>query len=100
MDLQQYTGSLFGHQVAVRAISEGLRQEAGEHLRVTVISSGFVTTPFVDNVAVPELKAQYQMARDKLAIPPEAIARAIVFAMEQPANVAVGEIVVRPTAQA
>jgi NADP-dependent 3-hydroxy acid dehydrogenase YdfG len=40
-----------------------------------------------------------QAGMDKMAIPPEAIARAIGFAIEQPANVDVGEIVVRPTAQ-
>jgi len=47
----------------------------------------------------PEVKAQIIAARDQLAIPPEAIARAIAFAIEQPADVDVGEIVVRPTAQ-
>jgi NADP-dependent 3-hydroxy acid dehydrogenase YdfG len=53
----------------------------------------------VETVANPELKAQLVESRDKFAIPPEAIARAIVFAIAQPADVDVGEIVVRPTAQ-
>jgi len=48
-------------------------------------------------VANPGLKAQLAESLDKFAIPPEAIARAIVFAIEQPADVDVGEIVVRPT---
>jgi NADP-dependent 3-hydroxy acid dehydrogenase YdfG len=84
---------------AVRAISEGLRQEAGEKLRVTIISPGFVRTNFAEGVTNPEVKAQLESARDKFALPPEAIARAIVFAIEQPADVDVGEIIVRPTAQ-
>jgi NADP-dependent 3-hydroxy acid dehydrogenase YdfG len=84
---------------AVRAISEGLRQEAGEKLRVTVVSPGFVHTDFADSMTNPEIKAQTVATRDKVAISPDAIARAIAFAIEQPADVDVGEIVVRPTAQ-
>jgi NADP-dependent 3-hydroxy acid dehydrogenase YdfG len=84
---------------AVRAISEGLRMEAGEKLRVTIISPGFVRTNFAEGVTNPEVKAQLEGARDKFALPPEAIARAIVFAIEQPGDVDVGEIIVRPTAQ-
>lgn len=90
-----YSGTKF----AVRAISEGLRQEAGAKLRVTIISPGFVQTNFVDAVTNPEVKAQLEKARDQYAIPPDAIARAIAFAIEQPADVDVGEIIVRPTAQ-
>ncbi len=88
-----------GTKNAVRTISEGLRQEAGDKLRVTVISPGFVHTDFADSMTNPEVRALILAARDKIAIPPEAIARAIAFAIEQPADVDVGEIVVRPTAQ-
>ena len=88
-----------GTKFAVRAISEGLRQEAGDKLRVTIITPGFVHTNFIETVNNPAVRAQLEAARDKFAIPPEAIARAIVFAIEQPAEVDVGEIVVRPTAQ-
>jgi NADP-dependent 3-hydroxy acid dehydrogenase YdfG len=88
-----------GTKVAVRAISEGLRQEAGDKLRVTIISPGFIRTDFVDAVTNPEVRAQLQETRDKLAIPPDAIARAIAFAIEQPSDVDVNEIVIRPTAQ-
>jgi NADP-dependent 3-hydroxy acid dehydrogenase YdfG len=84
---------------AVRAISEGLRMEAGEKLRVTIISPGFVNTNFAEGVTNPEVKTQLEKARDKFALPPEAIARAIVFAIEQPSDVDVNEIIVRPTAQ-
>jgi len=89
-----------GTKFAVRAISEGLRQEAGDKLRVTIISPGFIHTDFAESMTNPEIKAQMLDQRDKIAIPPDAIARAIAFAVEQPANVDVGEIVVRPTAQA
>jgi NADP-dependent 3-hydroxy acid dehydrogenase YdfG len=84
---------------AVRAISEGLRMEAGEKLRVTIISPGFVNTNFAEGVTNPEVKTQLENERDKFALAPEAIARAIVFAIEQPSDVDVNEIIVRPTAQ-
>lgn len=89
-----------GTKFAVRAISEGLRQEAGDKLRVTIISPGFIHTDFAESMTNPGIKAQMLEQRDKIAIPPDAIAHAIAFAIEQPANVDVGEIVVRPTAQA
>jgi NADP-dependent 3-hydroxy acid dehydrogenase YdfG len=85
---------------AVRTFSEGLRQEAGADLRVTMVSPGFVGTDFVDSVTSPEVRAELVASREKFAIPPEAIARAVAFAIEQPAGVDVGDVVVRPTAQA
>ena len=87
-------------KIAVRTLSEGLRQEAGEHLRVTVVSPGFVATDFADSITDPEIRAQIATAGNKLRMGPDAIARAIVFAIEQPPEVDVGEIIVRPTAQA
>ena len=91
-----YSGTKF----AVRAISEGLRQEAGEKLRVTIITPGFVRTNLANSMTNQDVKAQIVDTMDKLAISPDAIARAIAFAIEQPADLDVGEIVVRPTAQA
>jgi NADP-dependent 3-hydroxy acid dehydrogenase YdfG len=85
---------------AVRTLSEGLRQEAGADLRVTMVSPGYVGTEFADSVTSPEVRAQLVASREEFAIPPEAIARAIAFAIEQPADIDVGDIVVRPTAQA
>ena len=84
---------------AVRAISEGLRQEAGDKLRVTVISPGFVHTDFVQAVPDPDRRAELLQARDRMAMPPDAVARAIAYAIEQPDDVDVGEIIIRPTAQ-
>ncbi len=88
-----------GTKVAVRAISEGLRQEAGDALRVTIISPGMTRTNFADTMTNPAVRAQLEQRRDKTAMPPEAIARAIAYAIEQPAGVDVSEVVVRPTAK-
>ena len=55
-----YSGTKF----AVRAISEGLRQEAGDKLRVTIISPGFVRTNFTEGVTNPEVKAQLAASRE------------------------------------
>jgi NADP-dependent 3-hydroxy acid dehydrogenase YdfG len=89
-----------GTKMAVRAVSEGLRQESGENLRVTIISPGMTSTNFADSIADPVARAELEQRRDVIAMPPAAVARAIAFAIEQPPGVDVGEIVVRPTAQA
>ena len=89
-----------GTKMAVRAVSEGLRQEAGENLRVTIISPGMTSTNFADSISDPVARAELERRRDVIAMPPAAVARAIAFAIEQPPGVDVGEIVVRPTAQA
>jgi NADP-dependent 3-hydroxy acid dehydrogenase YdfG len=92
-------GVYAGTKNAVRTISEALRQEAGPHLRVTVVSPGMVRTDFTDSITDPDVRAQLGGAVAELAIGPDAIARAIAFAIEQPADVDVNEIVIRPTAQ-
>jgi NADP-dependent 3-hydroxy acid dehydrogenase YdfG len=92
-------GVYAGTKNAVRTIAEALRQEAGSKLRVTNISPGFVHTDFAEAIADPALRAAIVARRDELAIGPDAIARAIAFAIEQPADVEVGDLVVRPTAQ-
>ena len=88
-----------GTKNAVRTITESLRQEAGDKLRVTSISPGFVQTNLADSMTSPGVKSQIAERMEKMAIPPVAIARAIAFAIEQPAEVDVNEIVIRPTAQ-
>jgi len=89
-----------GTKNAVRTIHEGLRQEAGPHLRVTGISPGYVRTELATaSVQHPETRAEIEAQMAKIAIAPEAIARAIAFAIDQPEDVDVGDIVVRPTAQ-
>jgi NADP-dependent 3-hydroxy acid dehydrogenase YdfG len=84
---------------AVRVISEGLRQEVGSNIRVTVIAPGATESELPNTISDPEMKkAAIEQFRIDL-LPAEAIARAIAYAVEQPANVDVNEIVVRPSAQ-
>lgn len=85
---------------ALRTATEALRQEAGENLRVTEISPGFIDTNFADAaITDPDIRAAILKQKQALAISPTAIARAIAFAIEQPGDVEIGSIVVRPTAQ-
>ncbi len=84
---------------AVRAICEGLRQEAGDSPRVTTVSPGATATDFAKVSTNSQVRAEITKMRDRIAIPPDAIARAIAFAIEQPVAVGVNLIVVRPTAQ-
>ena len=84
---------------ALRTATESLRQEAGPHLRVTEVSPGFVDTDFTESIGDPAVRAAIEARKKAFAIAPDAIARAVVFAIEQPADVEIGSIVVRPTAQ-
>jgi NADP-dependent 3-hydroxy acid dehydrogenase YdfG len=85
---------------ALRTATEALRQELVKNLRVTEISPGFIDTTFADAaVADPDIRAAILKRKEELAISPKAIARAIAFAIEQPSDVEIGSIVVRPTAQ-
>lgn len=84
---------------AIRTATEALRQEAGPHLRVTEVSPGFVDTSFADSITDPGIRAMIEKRKQEYAISPDAIARAVAFAIEQPADVEIGSIVVRPTAQ-
>ncbi|MBF9069873.1 SDR family oxidoreductase [Streptacidiphilus fuscans] len=88
-----------GTKFAVRAVCEGLRQEAGDAVRVTTVSPGMVATAFAEASTNQEVRDQISGLRDRIAIPAEAVARAIAFAVEQPHDVDVNEIVIRPTAQ-
>ena len=88
-----------GSKNAVRTITEALRQEAGPLLRVTGISPGYVDTELPSSMTDPAMRAQGEASMKTTAIPASAIADAIAFAIAQPSNVDVGEIVLRPTAQ-
>ncbi|MNC16064.1 putative oxidoreductase [compost metagenome] len=90
-----YSGTKF----AVRAITEGLRiEECGNNIRTTIISPGAIATELTQAISGSELKAAI-IEETKIAIEPASIARAIAFAIEQPADVAVNEMIVRPTIQ-
>ncbi|MHC8306235.1 SDR family oxidoreductase [Pseudomonas sp. PB3P13] len=82
---------------AVRAISEGLRQEVGGDIRVTVISPGVTESELAESMSDEGGRAEMREFR-KIAIPASAIARAIAYAVEQPDDVDISELIVRPTA--
>ena len=88
-----YSGTKF----AVRAISEGLRQEVGSRIRVTSIEPGAVESDLMHTTTGTSQGAVMEFY--KSAIPTASVARAITFAVEQPDDVDINEIVLRPTAQ-
>jgi NADP-dependent 3-hydroxy acid dehydrogenase YdfG len=85
---------------AVRALSEGLRQEVKPYnIRTTVISPGAVATELPDSVTNPDAAARIHKFYADLAIPADSFARAVAFAMSQPDDVDINEILFRPTRQ-
>jgi len=85
---------------AVRVISEGLRQEVKPYnVRTTIISPGAVDTELVQSGTEKDLVESMQQWYDQMAIPADSFARAVAFALEQPENVDINEILYRPTAQ-
>ena len=82
---------------AVSAISEGLRQEVGGDIRVTVISPGTTESELADSISDETAEKGMQEFR-QIVIPATAIARSILFAIGQPNDVDISEIIVRPTA--
>lgn len=86
---------------AVRTIHEGLRTESTDGVvRTTAISPGYVRTELADSMTDPHIREQTRKNMDAVGIPPAAVARAVAFAIEQPGDVEIGEINVRPTVQA
>ena len=83
---------------AVRALSEGIRMESDGSIRVTNISPGAVKTELTDHIAVPEVKEGVKAFVD-IAIDADAVARAIHFAVSQPTDVDVNEVIIRPSKQ-
>ncbi len=81
---------------AVRALSEGLRQEH-DNLRVSVISPGVVESELAETIS-DDMARDAMRAFRKIALKPESIARAISWSIAQPDGVDISEIIVRPTA--
>ena len=85
---------------AVRVISEGLRQEVKPHnIRTTVISPGAVATELPSSITEPDVAENVRKFYQDFAIPAETFARMVAFAMSQPEEVDVNEILFRPTRQ-
>jgi NADP-dependent 3-hydroxy acid dehydrogenase YdfG len=104
--------SVYGHKVvatgavycatkhAVRAISEGFRQEVTDYnIRVTTISPGAVRTELTEHITEPGLAEQVSDAVAKYGVPASTMARMVAFAISQPDDVDVNEILFRPTIQ-
>ncbi len=104
--------SVYGHKLgpaatvycatkhAVRALSEGLRQEVKPYnIRTTVISPGAVASELLDHISEKEVQAQTKEFVKQIAVPAETFARMVAFAINEPADVDVNEILFRPTAQ-
>jgi NADP-dependent 3-hydroxy acid dehydrogenase YdfG len=89
-----YSGTKF----AAWAITEGLRLELDPGIRVTTVSPGVVESELADHITDPGAREAMRTYR-RNALPADAIARAIAFALDQPADVDVNEIIVRPAAQ-
>ena len=91
------TGAVYcATKYAVWAITEGLRQEHDD-IRATVISPGVVATELGNDITDPQVAQALKDWRQK-SLTPDAIARAIRYALEQPEGVDVNEVIVRPTA--
>jgi NADP-dependent 3-hydroxy acid dehydrogenase YdfG len=85
---------------AVRTLLEGLRQESTDGvLRTTSISPGYVRTELADSIDDPQAREQIRANMAQFAIPPLAVARAIAFAIDQPHDVEIGDLTIRPTIQ-
>lgn len=84
---------------AVRTLTEALRQESTTGLRVTEISPGFVSTNLGDSMPEGPIKEAMAARMQEIALPAEAVAKAIAYAIDQPPEVEIGSIVIRPTVQ-
>jgi NADP-dependent 3-hydroxy acid dehydrogenase YdfG len=87
-------------KTAVLVVSEGLRQEVKPYnIRTTVISPGAIASELPNSVTEPDIAENIQKFYKEIAIPAESFARAVAFAMSQPEDVDVNEILFRPTRQ-
>lgn len=85
---------------AVRTVMETLRQESTDGaIRTTSISPGYVRTELGDSIDDDAARSRVQSTMAAYGLDPDAVARAIAFAIEQPHQVEIGEIVIRPTVQ-
>lgn len=92
-------GVYAGTKNAIRTIGEAFRQESDGKIRITGISPGYVNTDFASNIRNEEMKAAIQQGMEQIAIDPIAIANAVIYAVSQPNDVEIGEIVIRPSKQ-
>jgi NADP-dependent 3-hydroxy acid dehydrogenase YdfG len=85
---------------AVRALSDGLRQEMASHnIRTTIISPGAVRTELLDHISETDVRKANQDYVGEVGLPAETFARLVAFAINEPEDVGINEILFRPTAQ-
>jgi NADP-dependent 3-hydroxy acid dehydrogenase YdfG len=107
-----FTSSVAGHKVrpgstvyaatktAVRVIAEGLRQEVKPYnIRTTIISPGAMKTELADSITEPDVAEGVRMFTDAVGVSSEAFANIVSFAISQPEDVDINEILFRPTKQ-
>ncbi|MGN8056171.1 SDR family oxidoreductase [Pedobacter sp. 22163] len=92
-------GVYAGTKNAIRTIAEAFRQESDGNIRITGISPGIVKTDFASHIKNEEMKTAVQKGMEQIAINPIAIANAVIYAISQPGDVEVGDIVIRPSKQ-
>ena len=92
-------GVYAGTKNAIRTIAEAFRQESDGNIRITGISPGLVKTDFAGNIKNKEMKTAVQKGMEQIAINPVAIANAVIYAISQPNEVEIGDIVIRPSKQ-
>ena len=81
-------------------LPKGLRQEVKPYnIRTTIISPGAVATELLEHISEKTIQAQTKDFVSKIAVPAETFARMVAFAINEPADVDVSEIIFRPTAQ-
>jgi NADP-dependent 3-hydroxy acid dehydrogenase YdfG len=87
-------------KAAVRSLTEGLRVELhSQNIRCTMISPGAIATELPESSSDEATRRSVREFVDKVAISPESVASAIAYAIEQPADVEIDEVVIRPTVQ-
>jgi NADP-dependent 3-hydroxy acid dehydrogenase YdfG len=85
---------------AVRVISEGLREEVKPYgLRTTIISPGAVDTELPNTISDPDVAENYRQFYREYAVPADSFARVVAFAISQPEEIDINEILYRPTSQ-
>lgn len=84
---------------AVRTLTEAFRAESDGKIRITGISPGFVKTDLAQGIQDEKTRERIQSFMDSMALSPESIAETVAFVIGQPADVEIGDIVIRPAVQ-
>src|SRR5258708_4287678 len=92
-------GVYAGTKFAVRAIMETLREEVAQTIKVTTIFPGATQSELGQDITSPKIRALYGNLKDMPKMDEEAIADAVIYAISQPGNITINEVVLRPLGQ-